>query len=337
MVEHAEHAAARTWWDERTLRNPVARAYVAVTSGYARWGVRGGWSGALLSQVRVIRPVTRLWFDAVLPWTVITVLTGGHPPLRETLLAIAVMVLIHASLTIVNDVQDRDSDHRSAEPLRSLRPVTRGAIPLRSAYAEAAVLGLLGIAAAFALWWLVGVLAVVITAIVLQHELPPVRTQGRPLLGQLAGVVGLVLITGLLAVAVRTAPGAQAVPYLLFVTAYMGVAEMLVKDIRDVDNDEAAGKNTTAVRYGPVRATRAATAAYTVAAACWLWFAAVNDLLATPVALVAAAVLVGWVGYTVWAANSLAARFGKGVCISLHTGSIGTFTAVNLGTLAALL
>ena len=314
----------------------IGGAYRAVTGRYATWGVRGRPFDPALAQVRLFRPATRTWFDVVMPLSIMTVLGAGPPAPLTAVLFVVAMVLTHWGLTIVNDLQDLDTDAGSTEPIRALRPLTRGVIPPRTAVAEAAVILVAGVGLAFAVSVATGIVFAVMTLLTLQHELPPARTQSRPVVSQLAGVLGLVVIIGAIGTAVGFDHLYDALPYLVFVAVYMGVAEMLVKDIRDVDNDGAAGKNTTAVRYGAATATRYATLAYLAALGAWLWFALTYPQLPAWTGLGGAAVLAVWIAYTVYASGVLRDRFVKGICISLHVGSIAAFTCVNLLILAGL-
>ncbi|MGD9485846.1 UbiA family prenyltransferase [Streptomyces sp. TRM70308] len=312
----------------------TARLYQTVTRRYAHWGTRPGPLAPVGNQLRLVRPMTRTWFDAIMPLTVMTVLARGWPEARPAALMIASLVLTHAALTVVNDLMDLDTDAASSEPMRFQRPLVRGVYTRRTAIAEAVLLFLAGSACAFAASLPGGIVLTALALVALQHELPPARTQSRPVISQLAGVIGLVAIIG----ATGTVPGfdhlAAALPYLLFVAVYMGVAEMLVKDIRDVDNDGATGKNTTATRYGSAAATGYATLAYSAALGAWLWFAFTSPPTAAWAAYAATAVMVCWIGYTLYARAVLHRHFVKGVCVSLHVGSIGVFTTVNVLTLA---
>ena len=310
--------------------------YNGVTSRYARWGTSATGARILLAHVRLIRPTTRLWFDGIMPLAVVLVLTRGHAPFRVTVLVIAGLSLIHVALTIVNDLQDVEGDLRSTEPLRALRPIARGTISRRVAVVEAIVAGVAGVGLAFAVSWKTGLIAAALGAVALEHELPPVRAQGRPILGQIAGLAGVAGILAGIASAVDFEGLTDAGPYLLFVTVYMGLAEMLVKDIRDVDNDAAGGKITTAVRYGAARAAAIAAATYLVTAGLWAWFVHTYSGFRPAAVAVASAILAVWFVYTAVAARELDRRFSKTVCISLHAGSILVFTCVNLATIAAV-
>src|SRR5262249_3269391 len=157
---------------------------------------------------------------------------------------------------ILNDLQDAETDRLSNELIRRWRPIAQGTIPRATAIAEMIACCLLAIALSALLSWALALLCLAFCGLIAMHELPPLRTQARPILGQVAGLIGLAgILYGLVLVA-GTAGLVAGIPFLLFIALYMGLAEMLAKDIRDVDNDEGGGKITTAVRYGAARTTR---------------------------------------------------------------------------------
>ncbi|MFI6041785.1 UbiA family prenyltransferase [Nocardia sp. NPDC051321] len=306
---------------------------------YACWGTG---SGTLLdvvaAHIRSVRPSTRLWLDTIMPVAVIAVLTEGEIPWRTAIVAVLAMNFIHIGATLLNDVKDRDTDGGSTEILRRTRPIATGVIAPRHALIEAVICVLIGVVVTVFARWQLTVAAAALAVLIAQHELPPIRTQSRPIISQLAGLIGLAGIVAAIVLAVGAAPRAQAWPYLLFTVVYLGIGEMLAKDVRDADNDAAGGKLTTAVKYGPATATAAAAVAYAVATGCWLWFTACAPPgVATGWLLVAAVLLLGWVAWSVNTARLLGQHFDKSVARRLHRGSALVFCVVNVVLLTGYL
>jgi 4-hydroxybenzoate polyprenyltransferase len=321
------------------LGAPGNRAGGSIEQRYARWGVQGprAWR-LLLAHVRTTRPTTRLWLDTLMPLALIAVLTEGAMPVRITVFTVAAMNLLHIGATLLNDVKDRDTDRLSNETLRRSRPITTGLIGPKLALGEAVVCVLVGLCLTALVRWQLTAVTVVLALLITQHELPPVRTQGRPVVSQIAGLTGLVGIVTAIVVAVGVIPPWRLYAYLLFVVIYLGLGEMLVKDIRDCDNDAKGGKLTTAVKYGPAAATVAASIAYSCAAACWIWFTAEAPPGIAPVwLLIGAAVLAGWIALTVSSARKPRSSFDKVVARRLHRGSAVTFSITSAALLAGYL
>ncbi|WP_343575020.1 UbiA family prenyltransferase [Mycobacterium sp.] len=304
---------------------------------YASWGTRGPRvSRILLAHLRVARPTTRLWLDTLMPIALITALTHGAVPLRVAGLTALAMNLLHLAATLLNDVKDVETDRLSSEILRRRRPIASGLISPRTALVEAVACAIVGLGVTVLVRWQLTAVTVVLALLITQHELPPLRTQSRPIMSQIAGLTGLVGIVTALVAAAGQLPSGPVYFYLLFVIVYLGVGEMLVKDIRDYDNDRQGGKLTTAVKYGPAAATAVASIAYGVAALGWVWFAACGPVAASPGWLYAGAViLVAWVLLTVISAVQLRSSFDKAIARRLHRGSALVFSLTCVALLAS--
>ena len=304
---------------------------------YASWGTKpeSRWD-LVLAHIRTARPTTRLWFDTIMPLTVMLVLTRGALPVRNAMLFLLTMNLVHLAATFFNDVQDAAIDRRSSEVLRRTRPIATGVIPRRLALLEAGIITAVAVFVSALIGWKLALLCVVISGLIALHELPPLRTQSRPILSPVAGVIGLAAILLSIVTAAGVGVGGRSLPFLIYVAIYMGLAEMLVKDIRDVDSDAAGGKTTTAVRYGPARATRIAAVAYLVAAVPWAWFVVTYPVAYRPALWVGSVVLGAWIVATAAAARRLQQGFAKEICRFLHRGSVTVFTLVNLTVIAAV-
>ena len=304
---------------------------------YASWGTWGSpIIDMILAHIRMIRPVTRIWFDTLLPLTTISLLTDGNPPVVNTTLFILSMNLIHIGFTILNDLQDVVSDRSSSELLRSTRPIANNIIPRELAYAEFFCTIILGVAITCFISWALAGVATFLCLLLLAHELPPIRTQSRPVLSPIAGLVGFACIFLTMMITANHLYIDNKIFYILFVAIYLGIGGMIAKDIRDVDNDSKGGKQTPAVKYGAPTATRIATIAYALAGAAWVWFVLRNRELAGMPLLFATFVMALWVSYTIVAGRLLSRGFSKAICVSIHSGSIIVLALVNVCVLWAL-
>lgn len=78
--------------------------------------------------------------------------------IAESVSAFVIFCILSGVVYLINDVMDRESDRR--HPLKSHRPIASGALSVRSAVVAAAVLSASGLAAAFALNFDFGLVAV---------------------------------------------------------------------------------------------------------------------------------------------------------------------------------
>jgi 4-hydroxybenzoate polyprenyltransferase len=309
-----------------------ARTYVAIQT---RWAAAGA-AGTLLVHLRLLRPTTRLWLDTITPIAALMALTGGAPRLATVVLFILAMNLIHAAAHIFNDLEDAETDRRSSELLRASRPLAQESLSRRTAATEGWCLAALGVGLAFAMTPLFGLFILLLTGMTLMNELPPVRVQSRTYLAQVYTTLGLTGLMLAAAYVVKDAQLARATPFLLFIVIYLGLAETLVKDVRDVDNDAVGGKLTTAVKYGASRAAGWAVSAYALAAFSWFWFCfSYGHLRVLPLS-VATVVLAGWIAYTAVASRQLQRTFSKSTCVRLHQGSVLVFTCLNIAAILAI-
>jgi 4-hydroxybenzoate polyprenyltransferase len=314
-----------------TLRSTVWESW------YSDWGAEGGSVlDLVLAHVRTLRPWTRLWFDTLTPLALIVVLTGWDPPWGRAWLFVAVMNLIHGAATLLNDLQDVESDRASEELLRRTRPIARGVLSRRLVWWEIAVMTGLALLLAASMGWASFALWVVVCLLIAAHELPPVRTQSRPVLAQVVGLAMAFAIFGALIAAFGVDDAGTTVPYLVFVSLYISLAGTLVKDLRDIDSDAEGGKTTTAVAYGAAKTAALAAAAYLLAAIPWLWFVLAADGVRHEWLLwVASGLLLAWGATTAGLSRRFRRVAGQAERRFVHRGAIVVLSLINLAVILA--
>ena len=233
----------------------------------------------LLAYIRAFRPITRLWFDIIFPTAVLLIATSGNAPAIDYLIYAAIFILIHTAATLENDVQDIETDRASVEPSKKTRPIATGKIQVKTARALSITLVIMGIA----LLTLKGIHAtgyvLFLWALIMLHEKPPIRTQSRPLLSLVAGGGGTFLIAYGVVWSSKITLDNKGWLFLLFCAIYLGIAEVIIKDLRDHDNDRKGGKRTFPTTYGASIAALASGLMVIIAA--WIWW-----LLSQQVAIV---------------------------------------------------
>jgi 4-hydroxybenzoate polyprenyltransferase len=313
----------------------AATAIDSVESRWARVGTGSGFAHTIGAYLRLTRPTTRLWLDTLMPFAVLVAATGGRPDARTAILLIVAMNTIHVGATVINDIQDVETDRSSSEAVRRNRPIACGAISVRTARTLAIVSVVVGIACAFFTSVLFGAIVVGLTAMTVLNEVPPLHVQTRTVLAQAWTTIGLLAFMFAIIYVLVPHPVAGAALFGVFGAVYLGLCETLVKDIRDTDNDTKGGKVTTAVKFGAAAATAAAGLANLLSSAVWLGYAFTGELPAVWAGLCAACLL-AWTVFVFAAANALRQRFIKPLCIWLHKGSVLIFAAVNLMTVIGL-
>jgi 1,4-dihydroxy-2-naphthoate octaprenyltransferase len=193
---------------------------------------------------------------------------------------------------------------------------------------QVAVLESLALLAALAISpWFAGLLA---GAVVygIAYSGGPVYAGGRPLVSQMFWIV---LWPGMYA-GVALVMGGRLERGLLYVAGvilFMGVAETLAKDLRDLSNDTRAGKRTTPVAIGAGVAAGVAAVAFALGSL-GLVGASLFAPHWNPGLTVALAVVLGlWCGRAGLLARQMTQAYSKQAARAMHVGAIRVFLVVN--------
>jgi len=169
---------------------------------------------------------------------------GLEEPGPGLLPVIAALTMVMASVYILNQIQDRETDRANGK----LFLLANGIIPLKHAYLEACLLGAAGLALGFLACREAGflLLGLFIVAGIL-YNYPPSVWKNKPVAGLLANGIGGLIIH---AVGWNTSrPGAWIpVESIAYFTACMAVT--LNTTLPDMEGDRGTGKITFGVRFG---------------------------------------------------------------------------------------
>lgn len=169
-----------------------------------------------------------------------------------------VVTLLQLMTHYANDYFDRHADRANATPTRwsgGSRVLATGALPDAVAIVAAAVLALVGLAAA---GWFVatgrfgareGVLAAAIFALAWGYSAPPLRLHARGL-GPLVVPTVVTVLVPLLGFAGQGGTRVGALAALLVPPFLLQLAMIVTIDVPDADGDAAVGKRTFVVRRG---------------------------------------------------------------------------------------
>ncbi|MBI1929538.1 UbiA family prenyltransferase [Candidatus Poribacteria bacterium] len=225
---------------------------------------------ALLSSLRVS---TRIWYDLLVPVTMLLLLTDHEASSVRYALTVAAVVAFHAGHTFFNDISDIEVDRQSIEPSRNQRALVIGTLSKPEMAVVGGLLTVLSIIFVVVVlpWRSAIIITVIASALALTYNFEPVHLSARPLVKQLFWPVMWVLMFYVCASASPAGNWRKALPYLVFVVLFMGLGDSLTKDIRDVDNDAKGGRRTTVVKYGVPRTAGFAWGFHALSLLAWGW------------------------------------------------------------------
>jgi 4-hydroxybenzoate polyprenyltransferase len=201
-------------------------------------------------MLELMRPAAWLWNDILPALAMLSTLGALHLLQLRAIVGLLIgLVASDAAACVLNDIYDLETDSRCSDPAHQ-RPLVRGSVSLATAWyqffviAISSVLLVLWLARvalpAFAVCWVLAV----------AYSTPPIRLAARPLLCIPVWLfigLGIYACVALVAHAFWTGPS---VIYLLAVGMMMGTSGVMAKDIRDWDQDAAAGRHTLVVQLG---------------------------------------------------------------------------------------
>ncbi|MBF6331958.1 UbiA family prenyltransferase [Nocardia transvalensis] len=278
----------------------------------------------------------RIWFDILPPLTFFCVLYTQWVPPWKILVGGLALGTIHVGATLVNDAMDVEVDRASSEKSRSERELATGRGRAGDFIVLGALLSLTGIALGFALSPLVGALVAGAVVVATAYNVPPLRLSGRPIWPQLMWPTIWLLIFAIAGLVIETGKWHIAWPYAVFVALFAGLGEGIAQDVRDADNDAAGGRRTTPVVFGVRRSCWTAWAAQIAGLPAWLLFCVLYPMPLI-VAVVGAAILLGWGIVLATLTRTLSVGFDKRAARLTHVGTISTFAAMNVVTIAGVI
>jgi 4-hydroxybenzoate polyprenyltransferase len=283
-----------------------------------------------------MRPYAWLWFDAA-PATVVFLMLSPEPiPLGAFVAFLLAAICADAGSCVLNDVYDVETDRLSPDPRVRARPVVTGAVSARAGLAQASALFALGLLlAAVAAPAAVFPFAV---AIVLgaAYSAPPLRLNSRPWASQ--PFWGILCLAGYAAVAVlaRRWITLEVVVYAAGVVSFMGTGAYFAKDLRDLANDRAAGKNTRVVELGPRAAAARSLLGCALGSAIFAFLLWWHGEVALWARVAGSAVLAVWLARSSALVSRLRIAYSNDVARKLDAGYLRTYLLYNVAVILGL-
>ncbi len=302
-----------------------------------------------VAAVSLTRPYAKLWFIAAPVTTMAIWLEGGEVDLTRLCILVAALICTDAGLTTWNEIADRTTDAASTEENRSGRPLLSGTATVKAAALQVVLLELVGLVLAFVLAPAFAAMIVVVTAYAWlyawRRDLTPTSSAFRRAIKRLMWptVYQLfwLLIWPAMYLAVAIVLSGDLSSGWLYVagnTLFMGVGEILAKDLRDIDNDALTEKRTTPVTLGVASTVPICVAGFALGSLVWVGASIAIDGKWNPGLTAALIVVLGlWMGRAVLLSNELRRAYSKHAAHDLQMGAIRVFLTVNLLFIAGLL
>lgn len=289
--------------------------------------------GRIRAHFTLMRPVQLVWFDIFIGMASLTLLVQGMPG-WHALLFILTSLLTDAGACTLNDVGDIKSDRISMEWSRKGRPLCRGTASVKAARVQAVVLFALGLGLAMYLNIYLFLFTAGLVIMSHQYSMGPLKLDGRPFLSQVFWIIFAFLYYGAVSSYVMHYNGVEwsgivnGLPFLAVLVIFVGIAETLAKDLRDLDNDRDSGKITTPVRVGARIAATASFVFSVIGISLWAvpYFIGGGTpiYLLIPIGLLFAA----WNAICLYLCYSIFKNYTKDSSRSLHKGYLLTLTGI---------
>ncbi len=223
---------------------------------------------------RFARPKTVLWFTVSTVMGFSALLLSAPPPARFFFVLLPI-ILLNVGAIITNDIADFSVDRHSPDPAKTSRPLVSGLVNINEAIVIASLsFGMALIMSAFISRWTF-LFSVAITILAVVYSLPPFKLSssrlGSLLFWPFMCVVCYAFWICLVDEAAPTSPEGNLLwrkpegwMFLGAVVTFMGVGEIISKDLRDLDCDRLGGRRTFVESLKLEHSTRL------MALSCWL-------------------------------------------------------------------
>jgi 4-hydroxybenzoate polyprenyltransferase len=214
--------------------------------------------------ISLIRPKTLVWFCIATCFGFASIIQGEIPN-TDFIFLVLTIVFANIGAIIVNDIGDIKVDKLSPEQAKRSRPLVTGEISITEAKMLAAIFFTLSLITSLAYDIRATIFSVVVILFSLSYSLPPTKFCARPY-GSILYWVFLCLSCYLLMLnALSTSEKTISfyfdyTPGWIFIGGiilYMGIAEIIAKDLRDMVNDKEGGRNTFVNFVGAETSSRA--------------------------------------------------------------------------------
>lgn len=206
---------------------------------------------SLKTIIKLIRPKTLLWFGISTCLAFGAVIQNGVPSISFIYIIITI-IFANIGAIIVNDLGDIEVDKKSPEEGKRLRPLVTGEVTKKEAIIYSTIAFSLSLVVSLLYDTRATIFSSIVIGFALSYSLRPTKFCAKPYGSVLFWVV-LCFFCYLLMLNVLSSQEnnfnelLKYAPGWLFISGiilFMGIAEIIAKDMRDFDNDREGGRNT---------------------------------------------------------------------------------------------
>lgn len=241
--------------------------------------------------LKLTRPITVLWFSGLTNLGFATVILKQLPDSRF-IYWILTGALANVSAIIVNDLSDIKTDTLSKEVTKKSRPITSGAISKKEAIIICVIFYIASIFVSLIYGLSATLYAITIGVASILYSLHPFKMCGRPLASILFWIFLCIVCFVLLSIGLENInsrasihfsnsnlKNSHSIIFMLGILTFMGIAEIISKDIRDMENDFHGGRNTFVNFAGINKATIFMIIFAFIGLFLWIWSFSLSDRL----------------------------------------------------------
>jgi 4-hydroxybenzoate polyprenyltransferase len=227
-----------------------------------------------------VRPKTLFWFSLCTVVGFSSVLLLRIPPLSFFRVMVPIL-LLNIGAIIVNDIADRSVDEKSHDDGKASRPLVSGSVSVRRARLLAISSFLLALLVSGFIGTRMLVFTTVITALALAYSLPPLKLSSRrigsllfwPVLCVICYVLWADVVFELCSNPHEGLRGSRAGgwTFLIAISAFMGIGEIIAKDLRDLECDRQGGRRTFTGALNPSQTFVIMTSTAWLGLALWIY------------------------------------------------------------------
>jgi 4-hydroxybenzoate polyprenyltransferase len=206
--------------------------------------------------LKLIRLKTLFWFGISTCYGFASVILNSSPPFHFSYLVLTI-VFANIGAIIVNDIGDIQVDSKSIEISKRSRPLVTGEITKKEAIKLSAIAFSLSLAISMLYGISATLFSITIIIFALSYSLPPFKFCARPY-GSILYWIALCIVCYLLMVLSleninrqfsleftgTLLTRKQGWVFIIGIILFMGIAEIIAKDLRDKINDADGGRNT---------------------------------------------------------------------------------------------